>query len=388
MGSLELIGGNSTGNSTVRLPIQPAVVGGRYYVEVDIPKHVGSLSDMCWGEGLPPEIECLPHVTWGDYVTLDQKCRYLVLSMLDPGKNEEDALPLGFSINKLNKDSYCHVEQFDLFHLRGRERQVFMSEKLGLAELERQLLQPHTFECALHRLQFLAKAGELRLTEFPVRQLSTYGDIPCDQSEGAPNPAALKRWLKNKGVKTGQWGKGAAKGFDKFVEELRSGEIHELSSEQGKVYLAMRLGFLIVTDPSAKYRLIETGQTFQDGRLSPLRQRLHFGGVIAEKLRTIGGKMEDPVEGARRALQEELGISEAQEIVRCTPFNVVKPCCDYPSPNLYARLRVFPFVVRMRPEDVKPFYEERTSRLYTRFDWIPLERPVEELMREAAKEAA
>jgi hypothetical protein len=104
------------------------------------------------------------------------------------------------------------------------------------------------------------------------------------------------------------WGKNKAKPIEKLVEELKTNEC-SLVEKEGNLVRIVSLAVLDVfyKKENKIYKLYETKQIYKNGR-TVIRNLPHS---VYEKLKPV----EDPIQGAKRALQEELGISSDIEIV-------------------------------------------------------------------------
>lgn len=102
-------------------------------------------------------------------------------------------------------------------------------------------------------------------------------------------------------VDTSAWGTGAAKTVAQLHGELTRGECRLVAGPDG---LTRIVDGAQVRLRCAHMTLVEDHQRYTDGRPDPVRRR-DLQASVGEKLHTG----EDPADGARRALNEELGLN-------------------------------------------------------------------------------
>jgi len=108
------------------------------------------------------------------------------------------------------------------------------------------------------------------------------------------------------GCPLSRWGRGPAKTLEHLLRELADGECR-LTVQDGTLYRDVLGAMLRVRHRDLT--LIEDHQRFSDGRPDPVRRR-DLQASVGEKLQ----RGEEPDAGARRALAEELGVTEPVEL--------------------------------------------------------------------------
>jgi hypothetical protein len=133
--------------------------------------------------------------------------------------------------------------------------------------------------------------------------------------------------LRRFGLNPDLFGSEAAKTVEALFEEIQSGE-SELIIENG--HLARKIGLILIgivyRYGSRNLRLREDRIVFNDGRI---RQRHDILGLMAisEKLK----KGEDPEQGLKRAIKEELGIKYGYYIIARGQSEEEKISQSYPG---------------------------------------------------------
>lgn len=113
----------------------------------------------------------------------------------------------------------------------------------------------------------------------------------------------LKNFLSSVGIEIFEWGSGVAKTVEHLYSEIQRGESVLVRGEQGEIVRRVRIAGVDIyysTPEGNILRLIEDRQVFPDGRV----RRRDYDHAVSEKLKPE----EEPLEGAIRGIQEELGI--------------------------------------------------------------------------------
>lgn len=175
--------------------------------------------------------------------------------------------------------------------------------------------------------------------------------------------------LTVKRIDISQWGRGEAKDFDSLVREIQNGEC-QLARDNGSV---LRLANGVTIDvyytgtTGQKQVLVEERQVFHDGRT---RHR-HPVTSLGEKLR----RGEDELEGAYRALREELGIDERLPLRRIS-YHIKGPHPSRSYPGLQSVFRTTHFVVDLPEHWYQPAgYIEIQSDKRSYFVWQRISDP-------------
>lgn len=172
----------------------------------------------------------------------------------------------------------------------------------------------------------------------------------------------LRAFLEENDVPFDQWGKGEAKTFDNLLAEIVSGEA-TLKKRGGIPCRSITISALdVYHDDGARLLLLrEDKQLFSDGRSR-----------IRKLDRSIGEKQkrgETPLQAARRALVEELGITETLPLFAKPP--VTKgPLPSLSFPGLFTFYTMHVFDVFLPPHLYRADgYVERQKEKVSYFVW-------------------
>lgn len=157
------------------------------------------------------------------------------------------------------------------------------------------------------------------------------------------------------------WGKGGAKTIQHLQAEVDAGET-TLVADNETLLRQVGVAFIDVfyTRGEQKLKLKEEKQVFRDGRTRP-RQ---LEGSVAEKL----SRGEQPIEAARRALREELKISDAFDIQGKGSKTELKDSPSYPG--LLTKFEKHYFETELNDHQYKPEgYIENQDDKTTYFTW-------------------
>ncbi len=118
------------------------------------------------------------------------------------------------------------------------------------------------------------------------------------------NRDALIHKLKSSGIPLEQWGRGKAKTIDHLLEEINSEETKLLPGQGRSLLRTVQVASITVTydDGTKVWILHEEKQVFKDGR----ERHRNMHSSLGEKMTFA----EEPIDAARRALREELQITE------------------------------------------------------------------------------
>lgn len=121
-----------------------------------------------------------------------------------------------------------------------------------------------------------------------------------------------------------KWGVGEAKAFENLVSDITLGEAQLVSKNRTLIWKS-RCSSVLVTFQDLV--LVEDRQVFSDGRIR--RRPQHYGTSVNEKLRPL----EKPLDGALRAMREELGISiiDPSELKFLRESLIEAPSQSYPG---------------------------------------------------------
>jgi hypothetical protein len=167
------------------------------------------------------------------------------------------------------------------------------------------------------------------------------------------------------GIDMSSWGKGENKSSKELMLELRDGDC-EIIMRNGTPVRQVRVVTVQVISPNRRQHLVETLQKFHDGRM---RARMLEG--VSEKLKTH----EEPLDGAVRAIEEELGIRIfSVDLDRAEEYEEFKFRPHSTSyPGLPAEYTLYNYVWFMPDQHYKPGYIEDDGVKETYFCWQPLE---------------
>jgi hypothetical protein len=181
-------------------------------------------------------------------------------------------------------------------------------------------------------------------------------DVPLDVVE-------LTAWLAEYGVAVDDWGSGEAKSVLDLSRELEAGESW-FTEGGGAIVRHVQVAEVRVetTRDGRRLRLVEQEQRFEDGRTRKRTGRTWRS--LAEKL--IRG--EEPIDAARRGVEEELGITEPVEFeAKWTERLGPAPSGSYPDlPTLYT---FHLFAVELPPHLFETTYVESGQSATTTFAW-------------------
>jgi hypothetical protein len=134
-----------------------------------------------------------------------------------------------------------------------------------------------------------------------------------------PSIEALEQLLVSHGVSVADWGTGSAKTPQNLLDEITCGESRLHLDDVGNLrrsVSAVGVDIFFIDPRQGMFRLVEAEQLFRSGR----RRRRRLKTSIAEKL--LPG--ERPIEAARRAIEEELGLSTVGLRLKCRGSEVVE----------------------------------------------------------------
>jgi hypothetical protein len=172
----------------------------------------------------------------------------------------------------------------------------------------------------------------------------------------------LEDVLTRHGVPIERWGQGGAKNVRDLAREVDRGEAELREDRSGQLERYVRVAEVTVfarDEAGSVRRLVEDHQRFSDGRT---RER-DLDGSLAEKL--LEG--ERPLAAARRALREELGISQARVRRAGRARSITRESESYPG--LRSRYEIVPYTAWLSEDAVRERYVERTSEKETVFRW-------------------
>lgn len=173
----------------------------------------------------------------------------------------------------------------------------------------------------------------------------------------------LEQTLTRHGVPIERWGRGSAKTVEDLASELERGEAQLRENPRtGELERLVRVAEVDVFARDAEgavRRLVEDHQRFADGR----RRKRKLDSSLAEKLLAA----ERPLAAARRALEEELGVSGAQVRRAGRPHTTTRESPSYPG--LRTRYEIVPYAAWLSGDDIQERYVERTPEKDTKFRW-------------------
>ena len=161
------------------------------------------------------------------------------------------------------------------------------------------------------------------------------------------NRGELMRLLLGHNIPVGTWGTGKAKTFEHLFAEVTSEEVAvEVEEAGGQIFGTVirprtvrrtvygSIVRIYYDDGETSWKLVEQKQVFKDGRLRPRSLQ----GSIGEKLK----RNELPETAARRAMAEELGITEPLSLDTFPP--IIKgplPSDSYPGLESVYYMHIF-----------------------------------------------
>ncbi len=182
-----------------------------------------------------------------------------------------------------------------------------------------------------------------------------------------PTVEALERLLSEHGVSVASWGSNEAKTTDDLLDELSSGESRLLEADGGLWRNVSVVGVdVFFIDPrQGMLHLVEAEQRFRSGRRRIRKLRTS----IAEK--QLPG--EPPSVAARRAIEEELGLSTlGLKLIGKGSEVVEEDSGSYPG--LHSKRTLTYFECALSTGLFNPAgYEERQEDKMTSFAWQPIE---------------
>jgi hypothetical protein len=177
----------------------------------------------------------------------------------------------------------------------------------------------------------------------------------------------LKNFLSSEGIDISKWGEGEAKSLNHLYNEIQKGESILMRAEHGEIVRNIRMAGVDIyysTLEGHELHLIEDKQVFSDGRI----RRRDYGHAVSEKLKPD----EDPLVGAIRGIQEELGVWGDFDIALVDSDTISRFSPSYPNlPTEYVR---YHYRVELREEQFEPDgYIEEGSTATTYFKWEEVE---------------
>lgn len=162
--------------------------------------------------------------------------------------------------------------------------------------------------------------------------------------------------LRAAGIDLELWGKGAAKTLAHLHKEITEGESSLNQTENGVERRVGVAGVDILYDDQAgnTYHLVEDRQEFRDGRV----RRRHEDTSLSEKLK-VG---ENPEEAAKRAVEEEIGVTKIDSFHTLGHKEVERTSPSYPG--LASVYDVYTYAAVLGHEDFNPegYVEEQTDK--------------------------
>jgi len=163
--------------------------------------------------------------------------------------------------------------------------------------------------------------------------------------------------LTRHGIDVALYGTGKAKTIAHLVKEVNEGECTLISSDKGLVRELNVVSAMVYYETLV---LKETKQVFADGR-EKVRTK---DSSVSEKLQPG----EDPWEGLKRGITEELAIQGELDIVQLDTEVVERESDSFPG--LLGRYNLYKFNVYLTPEQYQPEgYMEIQSDKVTYFGW-------------------
>ena len=177
----------------------------------------------------------------------------------------------------------------------------------------------------------------------------------------------LEQFLQAKGVKTFLWGVGEAKTLEHFYKEIKRGDSILVQSEEGELIREVIIcgaDIFYNSSEGKKYRLKEEKQLFYDGRV----RRRDYGHAVSEKLLPD----EDPENGVRRGIYEELGINGEISLDETNHDEAFRYSPSYPT--LKSHYIRYNYEAELTEEQFKSEgYVEHGSTCITYFEWEEVE---------------
>lgn len=177
------------------------------------------------------------------------------------------------------------------------------------------------------------------------------------------NEFDLAHWLAERGLPVAAYGQEKAKTIRHLLTELRQGEC-SLFLADGVLcrrILSVRIDIICDLD-GRRLKLVEDRQEFRDGRV----RRRGFDASCSEKL--VAG--EDPLEAARRAIAEELGIAEPVELQFVRTEQHSGPSRSYPG--FHSHHEAFWYQLVLPAHLYRPEFVEEQPDKRTVFVWLEL----------------
>jgi hypothetical protein len=173
----------------------------------------------------------------------------------------------------------------------------------------------------------------------------------------------LSQILKEKGVNTSLWGVGEAKTLEHFYNEIKKGDSILVEGEEGELIREVIIcgaDIFYTSQEGNKYRLKEKKQVFYDGR----ERKRDYGHAVSEKLFPD----ENPEEGIRRGICEELGISGEISLSETKYDEIFRLSPSYPT--LMSHYIRYNYEVELTEEQFNlEGYVEHGSTCITYFEW-------------------
>lgn len=174
----------------------------------------------------------------------------------------------------------------------------------------------------------------------------------------------LNNLLTTYQIPVADYGKGEAKSLKHLLDEVLSGESRLVLTSSGLIREINACGIdIYYEEGGTRFKLIEDRQEFNDGRV-----RRRTGASVNEKIKPG----EEPMTAAKRALEEELGITDNIEIKEQKTEKKVSTSNSYPG--LITLYNFFIFEAILQDAQYKPEgYIECQADKKTFFLWRRME---------------
>ncbi|MFC1600465.1 hypothetical protein ACFL25_00060 [Patescibacteria group bacterium] len=175
------------------------------------------------------------------------------------------------------------------------------------------------------------------------------------------DPLQLKRYLSARGIPVEEWGTVEPKTIQHLLDDVNGGGCQLIEHDNQllrQVEFASVDVYYVKKDET--YVLVEDRQEFKDGRV----KRRGFGWSVSEKMTPN----EEPLNGANRAILEELGLDGEFSIIQEEVVTYTKTSPSYPE--LTSNYWRYHFSVVLSDEQFRPngYVEEQPDKT-TYFIW-------------------